>query len=79
MVFPSVVLKKYTDFKASLSLFVCYLLTRKYIFFIIQRVKPRAVPCPHQQPTRGDYSVSVTQSNTATPGATKQLLPLDRV
>ena len=25
-------------------------------FFIIQRVKARAIPCPHQPPTRGDNS-----------------------
>ena len=40
------------------------------IFFIIQRVKARAIPCPHQP---------VAQDGTATPGATKQLLPPDRV
>ena len=28
-------------------------------FFIIQRVKARAIPCPHQPPTRGDNTVSV--------------------
>ena len=48
-------------------------------FFIIQRVKARAIPCPHQPPTRGDNTVSVAQGGTATPGATKQLLPPDRV
>ena len=45
-------------------------------FFIIQRVKARAIPCPHQPPTRGDNTVSVAQGGT---GATKQLLPKDRV
>ena len=49
------------------------------IFFIIQRVKARAIPCPHQPPTKGDNTVSVTQGGTAIPGATKQLLPPDRV
>ena len=47
-------------------------------FFIIQRVKARAIPCPHQLPSRGDNTVSVAQGGTATPGATKQLLPPDR-
>ena len=50
-----------------------------YIFFIIQRVKARAIPYPHQPPSRGDNTVSVAQGGTATPGATKQLLPPDRV
>ena len=51
-----------------------------YIYiFIIQRVKARAIPCPHQLPTRGDNTVSVAQSVTDTPGAMKQLLPPDRV
>ena len=47
--------------------------------FIIQHVKARVIPCPHQPPTRGDNTVSVAQGGTATPGATKQLLPPDRV
>ena len=50
-----------------------------YIYFIIQRVKARAISCPHQPPTRGDNTVSVAQGGTTTPGATKQLLPPDRV
>ena len=41
--------------------------------FIIQRVKARAIPCPHQ------LGVSVAQCATDTPGATKQLLPPDKV
>ena len=48
-------------------------------FFIIQRVKARAIPCPHQQLTKGNYTVSVAEGGTATPDATKQLLPPDRV
>ena len=57
-----------------------YIYTYIYIyFFIIQRVKARVIPCPHQLPTRGDNTVSVAQGGTATPGATKQLLPPDRV
>ena len=48
-------------------------------FFIIQRVKTRAIPYPQQPPSRGDNTVSVAQGGTATPGATKQLLPPDRV
>ena len=48
-------------------------------FFIVQRVKARAIPCPHQPPTRGDNIVLVAQGITATPGTTKQLLPPDRV
>ena len=48
-------------------------------FFIIQRVKARAIPYPHQPPSRGDNTVSVAQGGTATPGATKQLFPPDRV
>ena len=50
-----------------------------HFFFIIQRVKACAIPCPHQPPSRGDNTVSVAQDGTATPGATKQLLPPDRV
>ena len=42
-------------------------------------MKARAIPCPHQLPTRGDNTVSVAQDGTATPGATKQLLPPDSV
>ena len=47
--------------------------------FIIQRVKARAIPCPYQLPTWSDNTVSVAQYGTSTPGATKQLLPPDRV
>ena len=50
-----------------------------FFFFIIKRVKARAIPCPHQPPSRGDNIVSVAQGGTATPGATKQLLPPGRV
>ena len=50
-----------------------------YILFIIQRAKGRAIPCPHLWPTRGDNTVSVAEGDTATPGATQQLLPPDRV
>ena len=52
-----------------------------YIFFIIiiQRVKARAIPCPHQPLTSGDNTVSVAEGGTAIPGATKHLLPPDRV
>ena len=50
-----------------------------FFFFIMQRMKARAIPCPHQPPSRGDNTVSVAQGGTATPGATKQLLPPDRV
>ena len=56
-----------------------YRLIIPHTFFIIQRVKAGAIPCPHQPPTRGDNTVSVAQGGTATPGATKQLLPPDRV
>ena len=42
-------------------------------------MKARAIPCPHQPPTKGDKTVSVAQGGTTTPGATKQLLPPDRV
>ena len=45
---------------------------------MIQRVKARAIPCPHQPPSRGDNIVSVGQGGTATPGPTKQHLPPDR-
>ena len=51
-----------------------------YIYiFIIQCVKACAIPCPHQPSTRGDNTVSIAQGGTATPGSSKQLLPLDRV
>ena len=44
-------------------------------------MKARAIPCPHQPPSRSDNTVSVAKGGTATatPGATKQLLPPDRV
>ena len=42
-------------------------------------MKPRAIRYPHQPPNQGDNTVSVAQGGTATPGATKQLLPPDRV
>ena len=42
-----------------------------YTLFLIIRVKARAIPCPHQPPSRGDNTVSVAQGGTATPGATK--------
>ena len=48
-------------------------------FFIIQCVKARAIPYPHHSPTRSDNTVTVAQGGTATPGATKQLLPPDKV
>ena len=48
-------------------------------FFIIKCVKVCAIPCPCQLPTWGDNTVLVAQGSTATSGATKQLLPLDRV
>ena len=42
-------------------------------------MKARAIPCPHQPPTMGDNTVSIAQGGTATPVATKQLLPPDSV
>ena len=51
----------------------------KRFFFIIQHVKARAIPCPHQLPTRDDNTVLIAQGGTATPGAIKQLLPPERV
>ena len=45
----------------------------------MQSVKARAIPCPHQPLTRGDNTVSVAQGGIGIPGATKQLLPPDRV
>ena len=42
-------------------------------------MKPCAIPCPQQLPTRSDNTVSVAQGATATPGATKQLLSPERV
>ena len=58
--------------------FYAYIYTHTF-FFIIQRVKARAILCPHQPPTRGDDTVSVAQGGTAIPGTTKQLLLPDRV
>ena len=58
-------------FNAKSSLYIC--------FFIIHRVKARTIPYPHQPPARDDNKVSVVQGGTATPGATNQLLPLDKV
>ena len=57
----------------SVSLFNGISIFVGYYFFIVQRVKARAIPCPHQPPSRGDNTVSVAQGGTATPGATKQL------
>ena len=71
-------MNSYTIFPKALELephdqvFFCF-------FFIIQRVKACVIPCPHPPPTRGDNTVSVAQGGTATPGATKQLLPPNRV
>ena len=48
-------------------------------FYFHHTCETRAIPCPHQLPTRGDNTVSVAQGGTATPGTTKQLLPPDRV
>ena len=45
----------------------------------VQIVKAHAIPCPHQPPTRSDNTVSVAQGSTATSGASKQLLPPDKV
>ena len=42
-------------------------------------MKAPAIPYPHQPPTRGDNTVSVVQSSTATSAVTKQLLSPDRV
>ena len=42
-------------------------------------MKAGAKQCPHHPPSRGDNTVSVAQDGTATPGATKHLLPPDRV
>ena len=44
-------------------------------FFIIQCVKAHAIPCPHQPLD----TVLVAHGGTATPAATKQILPPDRV
>ena len=63
-----------------ISPFVGYLIIYIIIFFfIIQRVKARALQCPHQPPTRGDNTVLVAQGGTGTPGATKQLWPPDHI
>ena len=53
--------------------------TNRFFFFSSYNVKTGEIPCPHQPPTRGDNIVSVAQGGTATPGATKQLLPPDMV
>ena len=50
-----------------------------HTFYFIIYVKACVIPCPHQPPTRGDNTFSVAQGGTATPGATKQLLPPDWV
>ena len=42
-------------------------------------MKARAIPCPHQPPSRGDNTALVAQGGTATLGATKQLLPPDNI
>ena len=55
-----------------------YIYTCLY-FFSSYNVKARAIPCPHQPPSRGDNTVSVAQGGTAILGATKQLLQPDRV
>ena len=66
----------------SACMYICmslYVFISMNFFFIIQRVKARAIPCSHRPPSRGDNTVSVAQGSTATLGATKQLLPPDRV
>ena len=56
----------------SLSLLLFPQRASVYIYFvIIQRVKARAIPCPHQPPTRGDNTVRVVQGGTATLGTTE--------
>ena len=42
--------------------------------FIIQRVKARAIACPHQLPTRGDNTVSVAQVAFATGQCIKRII-----
>ena len=42
-------------------------------------MKAGAIPCSYQPQTRGDNTVSVAQGGTATPGATEQLFPPDRL
>ena len=76
----------YVYLNISMSKWICvevlnYILSTTiyiYIFFFIIRVKACAIPCHHQLQTRGDNTVSVPQGGTATPGATKQLFPLDK-
>ena len=63
----------------SLYIYIYIYVIHIYFFFHIQRVKPRAIPCPHQPPTKGDNRVLVAQGGSATPGATKKLLSLDWV
>ena len=50
-----------------------------YWFFIITTSESTPIPCSPQTPTISDNTISVVQNSTATPGATKQLLPPDRV
>ena len=68
--------REFCTHSLSLSLYIYIYI---FFFFIKQCVKACAIPYPHQSPTRGDNTVSVAQGGTATPGATKQLLPPDRV
>ena len=48
-------------------------------FFFPHTTSDHHTTCGHQPPTRGDNTVLVAQGGTATPAATKQLLPLERV
>ena len=41
------------------------------LFFIVQRVKARAIPYPHQPPSRGDNTVSVAQGGANVVHGTK--------
>ena len=71
----------------SVTSFSCVVIWfKKKIFFIIQRVKVRAIPCESTCDTLsssaanlGDNTVSVAQGVTATSGTINQLLPPNRV
>ena len=64
----SKVIKSFVPEQRSRKCFSCFEIPIFYLifFFIIQRVKVRAKPCPHQSPFKVDNTVSVAQGGTAT-------------
>ena len=56
-----------------------YMCVRTYIFFYHTTCESTCDTLPSSAANQGDNTVSVAQGSTTPPGATNQLLPLDRV